>query len=58
MSRLKRFLRDESGMEFLQVAIVVLIVAALAIAVIAIGTAIKEKAEGASQAVGAVDVSP
>ncbi len=58
MSRLKRFLRDESGMEFLQVAIVVLIVAALAIAVIAIGTAIKEKAEGASLAVGALDVSP
>ena len=41
MIRFKHFLRDESGMEFLQVAVIVLIVAALAVAVVAIGKAIK-----------------
>ncbi len=55
MIRFKHFLRDESGMEFLQVAVIVLIVAALAVAVVAIGKAIKTKANDAATSVGTIN---
>ena len=47
MIRFKNFLRDESGMEFLQVAVIVLIVA--------IGKAIKTKADSAATEVGGIN---
>jgi Flp pilus assembly pilin Flp len=55
MIRFKNFLRDESGMEFLQVAVIVLIVAALAVAIVAIGKAIKTKADSAATEVGGIN---
>ena len=55
MIRFKHFLRDEGGMEFLQVAVIVLIVAALAVAVVAIGKAIKTKANYAATSVGTIN---
>ena len=55
MTRFKRFHRDESGMEFLQVAVIVLIVATLAVTIVSIGNAIKAKANEAATSVGTIN---
>lgn len=56
-AKLKAFHNDNNGMEFLQVAIVVIIVAVLAVAVIAIGTAIKGKVTDAASQVDGITVN-
>lgn len=50
VQKFKNFKNDESGMEFLQVAVVVLIVALLIVVVVAIGTAVNTRLENARDA--------
>lgn len=56
-AKFKDFHNDNDGMEFLQVAVVVIIVALLAAAVIAIGTAIKGKVGEAADQVTNLNIS-
>lgn len=56
-AKLKDFHNDNDGMEFLQVAVIVIIVALLAAAVIKIGTAVKQKVGDAANEVTNMDIS-
>lgn len=55
MKRLKNFIQDNAGMsEFLQLAIIIAIVAVIALAIIGLGTGISSKVEEAQSALDAI----
>lgn len=54
LNRFKRFLKDNDGMEFLQIAIIVVVVVFIATAVWALGRAISDKINEAASQVGGV----
>lgn len=55
MKRFKHFIQDNTGMsEFLQLAIIIAIVAVIALAIIGLGTGISSKVEEAQSALDAI----
>lgn len=55
MKRFKSFVQDNAGMsEFLQLAIIIAIVAVIALAIIGLGTGISSKVEEAQSALDAI----
>lgn len=57
IQRFKEFKNDESGMEFLQVAFVVLLVLALVAVIITLGTSVQGKIQEAADAVGGTSIN-
>lgn len=57
VQKFKNFKNDESGMEFLQVAVVVLIVALLIVMVVAIGNAVNGRLSDAANEVNNANIT-